>query len=179
MSQELVSNQYSVKVLGTSFFDRSADHVAYDLIGYRLNWSLSNRSESRSITETEAYVGPQDFASHAAKGRIKRNEAMFGPGGTLYVYFVYGMHWMLNVVTGPAGYPAAVLIRSVEGITGPARLAKALSITGKSNGQVASEETGFCFSKEPRPPRTQIMRSARTGVLKRVHSGRQSLTASP
>jgi DNA-3-methyladenine glycosylase len=92
MSQELVSNRHSVKVLGTSFFDRSADHVAYDLIGYRLNWSLSNRSESRSITETEAYVGPQDFASHAAKGRTKRNEAMFGPGGTLYVYFVYGMH---------------------------------------------------------------------------------------
>jgi DNA-3-methyladenine glycosylase len=73
MSQELVSNRHSVKVLGASFFDRSADHVAYDLIGCRLNWRLSNRSGSRIITETEAYVGAEDLAYHAAKGRTKRS----------------------------------------------------------------------------------------------------------
>jgi DNA-3-methyladenine glycosylase len=111
-----------VKVLDSTFFDRPADQVAHDLIGHRLNWRRGNKPESRIIIETEAYIGPNDLASHAAKGRTKRNAAMFGPPGTFYIYFVYGMHWMLNVVTGPVGYPAAVLIRSVESIIGPARL---------------------------------------------------------
>jgi DNA-3-methyladenine glycosylase len=101
-------------VLEESFFDRSAEDVAHDLIGCRLHWRLSHQSESLIITETEAYIGPHDLASHAARGRTKRNEAMFGAAGTFYVYFVYGMHWMLNVVTGPVGFPAAVLIRGVE-----------------------------------------------------------------
>ena len=102
---------------------------------------------SRVITETEAYIDPQDLASHASKGRTKRNEAMFGPPGSFYVYFVYGLHWMLNVVSGPGGYPAAVLIRSVEGIVGPARLTKALGINGDLNGKAANKETGVWFSE--------------------------------
>jgi DNA-3-methyladenine glycosylase len=119
VSQELVSNQHSVKVLDEPFFDRSAEDVAHHLIGCSLNWRSGGNFESRTITETEAYIGPEDLASHAARGQTKRNEAMFGPPGTFYVYFVYGLHWMLNVVTGPTGYPAAVLIRSVDGIVGP------------------------------------------------------------
>jgi DNA-3-methyladenine glycosylase len=154
----------SVKVLDSTFFDRPAENVAFDLIGCRLNWRRGNKPESRIITETEAYIGPDDLASHAARGRTKRNEAMFGPPGALYIYFVYGVHWMLNVVTGPVGYPAAVLIRSVESIIGPARLTKALAITGALNGQPATEETGLWFSEGPRPPRRQILRSARIGV---------------
>ena len=89
---------------------------------------------------------------------------MFGPPETLYVYFVYGMHWMLNVVTGPVSYPAAVLIRGVVGIDGPARLAKALGITGQLNTEVASEETGVWFSEGQRPPSEQIVTSPRIGV---------------
>ena len=108
-----------MKVLGSTFFDRSAEEFAHDLIGCRLNWRSGDKSDSRIITETEAYVGPNDLASHAARGRTERNAPMFGPPGTFYVYFVYGMHWMLNVVTGPVGYPAAVLIRGIEGIQGP------------------------------------------------------------
>jgi DNA-3-methyladenine glycosylase len=83
-------------VLDYTFFDRPAEKVAHDLIGCRLNWVRRNKPESRIITETEAYTCPDDLASHAAKGRTK-NEPMFGPPGTFYVYFVYGMHWMLNV----------------------------------------------------------------------------------
>lgn len=116
------------------------------------------------ITETEAYVGPHDLASHAARGRTERTEVMFGPPGTLYVYFVYGIHWMLNVVTGPAGYPAAVLIRSVAEITGPGRLTKALGIDGRFNRLAAGEPAGLWFEERAgaRPPR--IARSARIGV---------------
>jgi DNA-3-methyladenine glycosylase len=101
-------------ILSPVFFDRPADQVAHDLIGCRLNWTRGDNSHSRTITETEAYVGPHDLASHAARGRTKRTEVMFGEPRTLYLYFVYGMHWMLNVVTGPVGYPAAVLVRAVK-----------------------------------------------------------------
>ena len=103
-----------MKVLDSKFFDRSAEAVAHDMIGCRLCWRKGYQTLSRTITETEAYTGPDDLASHASRGRTKRNEAMFGPPGIFYVYFVYGMHWMLNVVTGPIGYPAAVLIRGVD-----------------------------------------------------------------
>ena len=85
-----------MKVLGAEFFDRAADEVAVDLIGCRLCWKHDGRSDVRIITETEAYFGEHDLASHASKGRTKRTEVMFGPPGTLYLYFVYGMHWMLK-----------------------------------------------------------------------------------
>ena len=101
----------------STFFDRTAVRIAHDLVGCRLNWKDGDQSHSRIITQTEAYTGPDDLASHASKGRrTKRNEAMFGPPGAFYVYRCYGVHWMLNVVTGPIGYPAAVLMRAVEGI---------------------------------------------------------------
>jgi DNA-3-methyladenine glycosylase len=164
LSKNKVDHADDDRTLAGTFFDRPAEKVAHDLVGCRLYWNNREQSDSRIITETEAYVGPDDLASHAARGRTKRNDAMFGPPGAFYVYFVYGLHWMLNVVTGPVGYPAAVLIRSVEGITGPARLTKALGISGNLNGRVASKEQGVWFSEGPGLPRTQIMRSARIGV---------------
>lgn len=149
----------------STFFDRTAVRVAHDLVGCRLNWKDGDQSHSRIITQTEAYTGPDDLASHASKGRrTKRNEAMFGPPGAFYVYRCYGVHWMLNVVTGPIGYPAAVLMRAVEGIVGPGRLTKELGITGNLNWKVANEETGIWFSEGPRVQRKHIMRSARIGV---------------
>jgi DNA-3-methyladenine glycosylase len=153
-----------VKVLDSRFFDRSAEAVAHDLIGCRLCWKKGDQTLSRTITETEAYTGPDDLASHAARGRTKRNEAMFGPPGSFYVYFVYGMHWMLNIVTGPIGYPAAVLIRGVDGFVGPGRLTKAIGITGRLNAKVASEETGVWFGEQSGPMKHKISRSARIGV---------------
>jgi DNA-3-methyladenine glycosylase len=151
-------------VLSAEFFDRPADTVACDLIGCRLNWRRGDNSDSRIITETEAYVGAHDLASHAARGRTKRNEALFGEPGIFYVYFVYGMHWMLNVVTGPIDYPAAVLIRAVEGIVGPARLTKAMGVTGTLNGKQASRQNGVWFSEELKLPRKSVIRSPRIGV---------------
>ncbi len=111
--------------LGRDFFSRPAERVARDLIGATLHRSTDAvlPPDSFIVTETEAYIGPHDLACHAARGRTKRTEVMFGPPGHLYVYFVYGMHWMLNVVAREEGYPAGVLIRGLSGVSvsGPRR----------------------------------------------------------
>ena len=164
LSRSKIGQANRDRLLTAAFFDRTAAKVARDLIGCHLNWKVAPESHSRIITETEAYIGPQDLASHASKGRTKRTEAMFGPAGSFYVYFVYGVHWMLNVVAGTGDYPAAVLIRGVEAIVGPGRLTKALGINGRLNGKVANRETGVWFSEGPRPSRKQIVRSPRIGV---------------
>jgi DNA-3-methyladenine glycosylase len=87
------------------------------------------------ITETEAYKGEEDLACHASKGRTTRTEMMYHGGGILYVYLIYGIHWMLNIVTGKEGDPQAVLIRAVEGISGPGRVTKALGIDRSYNAE--------------------------------------------
>ncbi len=95
------------------------------------------------ITEVEAYHGEHDRACHARFGRTARNAVMYGPGGVWYVYLCYGMHEMLNLVTGPQGHPAAVLIRAVAGHNGPGRLTKALKIDRRLNGAPASPTSGL------------------------------------
>lgn len=112
------------------FFIRDVLQVAPELLGKVL--VLRSESEERRfvITETEAYRGTEDKACHAYKGRTKRTEVMFHEGGKVYVYLVYGMYWMLNFVTGTEGDPQAVLIRAVEGISGPGKLTRELAIDG-------------------------------------------------
>ena len=102
------------KPLSQSFFNRHVLKVAYELIGCYLVRKIENKIERYMITETEAYDGLEDLACHASKGRTKRTEIMFGPAGHAYIYFVYGIHWMLNITTGPVDYPAAVLIRGID-----------------------------------------------------------------
>ena len=80
------------------------------------------------ITEVEAYCGLEDKAPHAHKGKTKRNEPMFGSADHWYVYLIYGMYQMLNIVTSPKNYPAAILIRGLEGASGPGKLTKKLKI---------------------------------------------------
>ena len=153
------------KPLPQSFFARDAETVALELLGQRLARARDGRSASYVITETEAYVGPEDLASHAARGRTKRTEIMFGAPGRFYVYLVYGIYWMLNVVTGAEGYPAGVLIRSVEGIEGPGRVTKSLGITGTLNGLPAVRRSGLWFAEgAERPSPDQIHRTPRIGV---------------
>lgn len=108
-------------------------HDVLDVAPYLLGKNLliktpDGNSESFMITEVEAYRGIEDKACHAYKGRTKRTEIMFHEGGCLYVYLIYGIHWMLNVVTGPVNNPQAVLIRGVENYSGPGRVTKLLGI---------------------------------------------------
>ena len=149
-------------VLESAFFDRPADIVARDLPGRRLVRRIGRQRLALIISETEAYLGPHDLACHAARGRTPRTDVMFAPAGTLYIYLVYGIHWMLNVVTGPAGYPAAVLIRSAGGVSGPGRLARALAINGTLNGRRAGQAAGLWF--ECGAGATRVLATPRVGV---------------
>lgn len=119
--------------LGFSFFNRECLEVAEDLVGKVLVRKTDEGEIKLRITETEAYLGESDTACHAHKGRTKRTEVMYGKAGTIYVYLCYGMHWLLNIVTGEEDDPQAVLIRACEGFEGPARLTKRLGITGEFN----------------------------------------------
>src|SRR3989344_3016714 len=131
------------KILPQSFFNRPTVLVAQELLGKFLVRRVGKRKIAVMITETEGYDGFKDKASHAHRGKTARNSIMFGEAGHWYVYFTYGMHWMLNIVTGPEKYPAAILIRGVEGINGPARITKALHINKLMNGKLADRETGL------------------------------------
>ena len=121
--------------LGREFFLRDALEVAPELVGKTLVSSLPGAQERRLvITETEVYRGVEDSACHAHRGRTKRTEMLYRPGGAVYVYLCYGIHWLLNVITGPENFPQGVLIRACEGFEGPGKLTKHLGITGAQNG---------------------------------------------
>ena len=131
------------KILRKRFFERDTLTVARELLGKYLVRRIEGREVSVMITEVEAYDGFEDEASHAHRGETARNKPMFGTPGVWYVYFVYGIYQMLNIVTGREGYPAAVLIRGVEGISGPGRLTKFLHITRTQNKKQARPENGL------------------------------------
>ncbi len=143
---------------------RDTPAIAERLLGASLVRRWKGEIMIYPITEVEAYDGFTDRASHASRGKTKRNAIMFGKPGHWYVYFTYGMHWMLNIVTGPKDYPAAVLIRGVGDISGPARLTKQLHITGALNGALASRRSGLWIVLNDPPRRKDIVRTARIGV---------------
>lgn len=140
-------------IISSEFYDRQVTEVARSLLGKRLVRMIDGVRVSGIISETEAYDGMEDLACHARVGKTKRNAVMFGAAGHAYVYFTYGMHWCLNIVTGAMDYPAAVLIRAIlpqEGLeiiemsrgkalrknwtNGPAKLTQALQINHLQNG---------------------------------------------
>lgn len=111
-----------MKIIDRTFFTRPTLHVARDLLGQRLVRVCNGERLSGVIVETEAYVGPTDTACHASKGRTPRTKVMFGPPGHAYVYLIYGMYNMLNLVTEQPDFPAAVLIRAIEPVEGVAKM---------------------------------------------------------
>ncbi len=125
------------RILPRRYFNRSTVAVARSLIGKYLVRVIDGRMLAGKIIEVEAYVGSEDKACHASKGRTQRTEVMFGPAGAAYVYLIYGMHHCLNVVTEREECPSAVLIRAVEIdgklIDGPGRLCRAMQIDRSLN----------------------------------------------
>ena len=153
----------SFTVLKPAFFNRPAADVARDLLGKALVRRNGQAGEALIITETEAYLGPHDLACHSVRGRTPRTDVMFGPPGTLYIYLVYGLHLMLNVVTGPEGCGSAVLIRGAGYAQGPGRLGRALALTTDLNGKAATRENGLWFEERDVLPR-RIIAGPRIGV---------------
>ena len=115
--------------LGYDFFHRPCPEVARDLVGKVLVYS----GKTLRISETEVYCGEDDTACHASRGRTRRTEVMYMDAGTVYIYLCYGMHWMLNIVTGERDQPEAALIRACAEAKGPGKLTKVLGITGEEN----------------------------------------------
>jgi DNA-3-methyladenine glycosylase len=148
--------------LERTFFLGDAVTVAQMMTGMYIVINCGERAGRYLITETEAYLGHTDKACHASRGRTGRTEPMFLEGGHLYIYFVYGMHWMLNVVSGPAESPQAVLIRGVQPFSGPGRVTKGLGIDGSFNREdLTRSERVWIEDSGLRP---ELVASPRVGI---------------
>jgi len=171
--------------LARRFFARPSLQVARELLGQRLVHEFEGVRLAGLITETEAYIGQTDLACHARFGLTPRSRVMFGPPGHAYVYFTYGMHWMLNIVTEPEGSPAAVLIRAIvpeDGLPvmqarrgpqvplarltdGPGKLAQALGIDKALNGADLCAPDAVLYIERARAvPETQVQTGPRIGL---------------
>lgn len=141
-------------ILGADFWARPATELAPALLGKWLCVQLGDAKHRYRITETECYFGEEDTACHAHKGKTPRTEVLYRAGGITYVYLCYGIHSLLNLVTGPEGHPEAVLIRGVEGASGPGRVTKLLGITCCQNALPLTPESGIWVEDDgsPAPP---------------------------
>lgn len=169
--------------LSLDFFARPTLTVARELLGQRLVRQVDGQRLSGVIVETEAYIGPDDSACHASKGHTPRTTVMFGPPGRAYVYLIYGMYHMLNLVTEAEDFPAAVLIRAIEPLegiepmqarrgrqrgihltNGPGKLCAALAINRQLNGQSLSPATGLWLEAAPPVAPADIAAGPRIGI---------------
>jgi DNA-3-methyladenine glycosylase len=174
-----------MSVIPRKFYQRDALDVARDLLGCRLVRTYNGHRLSGLIMETEAYQGEDDLGSHASAGKTPRTSVMYGPPGHAYVYFTYGIHWLLNAVIGREGTPAAVLIRGIRPVEGqevmaenrpynahksgwtdgPAKLTQALAIDGTFNTvDLCSIENNLWIETGETVPDEVVQRTARIGL---------------
>jgi len=171
--------------LSTAFYDRPTEHVARDLLGAMLQCTTPEGVTRGRIVETEAYIGPEDPACHAAAGLTRRTRHLFGPPGMSYVYLIYGMYWCFNAVTRERGHGAAVLVRAVapiDGIelmrarrpkartdrdltNGPGKLCLAMGIDGAMDGASLRDGPVVIRAGEPVPDQEVIV-TPRIGIVK-------------
>jgi DNA-3-methyladenine glycosylase len=194
MSNAAAESPFSIPPcpLPRSFYSRPALQVARDLLGTRLVRYLDGASLSGIILETEAYQGEDDLGCHAHVGRTPRTEVMYGPAGHAYIYFTYGMHWLLNAVTGRVDEPAAVLIRAILPVAGldrmqflrpqpakksennpalgwtdgPAKICQALGLTKAQNtADLCDPASGIIIQPDIHIPDEQILTGPRVGLF--------------
>lgn len=176
------------KSFPASFYDREAEIVARELLGAELRVETSEGITTGFITETEAYLGPHDAACHATAGRTQRTWHLFGPPGTAYVYFIYGMHWCVNAVTREEGYGSAVLIRAVKPVQGielmrarrpksrtdktltdgPSKLCAAFAIDRRYDGVMLTGKNEISINEGIVVPDNEIIVGPRIGISKAV-----------
>jgi DNA-3-methyladenine glycosylase len=154
-----------MKRLQKNFFTRDVLEVAPDLLGKYLVRRFDDESiQKYLITEVEAYRGEEDLACHASKGRTPRTEIMYHEGGHVYVYLIYGMYWMLNIVTEIEGNPQAVLIRGIEGFEGPGKLTKSLQIDKSFYGENLVLSERLWIESPEKSTEIKIKTSPRIGI---------------
>lgn len=172
-----------MKIIPRHFYERDVVDVARDLLGKLLVREIEGKRLVGKIVEVEAYRGRDDPASHAYRGRTKRNEVMFGKPGLAYIYLAYGVNWCLNITAEPEGEPAAVLIRAVEPLegveemtvnrgvnsikdltSGPGRLTKAFRINGSLNGWDVTKGELLYVTHPGKEENFEIGVSARIGI---------------
>lgn len=156
--------------LPRSFYDRDTRVVARELLGKWLVHRCDGVRRVGRIVETEAYLGEHDLAAHSSKGLTRRTEIMFGPAGYAYVYFIYGMHFCMNVVTERAGHASAVLLRAVEPVEnlagrtcGPGLLCRAMRIDRALNGHDLTSDDFFIAAPDV-CEKIVVVKRARVGV---------------
>lgn len=167
-------------ILPRDFYNRPTLTVARELVGARLVRILDGIKLVGLITETEAYISEKDLACHCKAGRTPRTQVMYGEPGHAYVYFTYGNHWMLNVVTEKEGFPAAVLIRAIQPIKGvnimlerrngrdtfgPGKLTQALGITKSENtADLTGATSGLWIEAGVQVPNSRVTKGPRVGL---------------
>ncbi len=151
--------------LPASFFERATPLVGRDLIGRTLCRRQPDGAVVRlRITETEAYDGPEDRACHAHRGRTARTEILYGPPGHWYLYLCYGIHWLANIVCGPEGYPAAVLLRGAGAYSGPGRLTRGLVVGKAQNKRLVAPESELWIEAGEAVPDERVASGPRVGI---------------
>ncbi len=161
----------NINIFKKNFYSRATLGIARNLIGCFLVRQIGKKTIRAMITDVEAYAGENDLACHASRGRTPRTEIMYGEAGHAYVYFVYGMHYILNIVTERKNFPAAAMIRGVkiEGVdyrktNGPAKLAKLLRIDKKLNGWDLARGGRLWIEKGIRINPKEIKKTKRVGI---------------